>query len=313
VDPTTDVLATQPGSVMEIALMNDTLFFRGASIVNGKFDLVALAKDGGASRAIAEAQGIKTFAVDDMHRIGATAELFYTSSGAGILGGDVPEDGSAAVLLYVYGVSTESGYSMLAMDDDWLYVPGGVGGVARIAKNAHGSPGQVIANEEYPSAIRVDADFVYWLSSDPHGGDRLKSLRKARKSDGPAVTLATDDGFLDREEAGLRLAMDDEALYFGDRKNHKIAKYPKSGGDPVVLVEGTDADWVLGLVVDGGNAYWINGASGPRTLNRVSTSGGAVERIATFEASAYGLVHEGKTFYYTTNSAPGAVTRVSCK
>ena len=98
-------------------------------------------------------------------------------------------------------------------------------------------------------------------------------------------------------------------------------KYPKSGGAPVVLAQGADADWVMGVVVDGGNAYWINGvadgllpAVAPRMLNRVSTLGGAVQHIATLEESAYALVHDGNAFYYTTyvETGPGAVKRVSC-
>jgi hypothetical protein len=70
-------------------------------------------------------------------------------------------------------------------------------------------------------------------------------LRKAPKSAGAAITLATDVGLENGGfEVGLRFAMDDAALYWGDRKDHLLVKYPKSGGAPVVLAQGADADWV---------------------------------------------------------------------
>ena len=294
-----DVLATTPASTLEISVDHDFLFFRADASFDG-LDLLAMPKQGGTPAALLKGVELWNFVVDDK-------EVFYDQGNSQILA--IPRAGGDAHLVF-RGAPTST-IGGMAIDGDTLFFSVD-SEVYRADKSGTGI--QQLARGELPSPLLVDATNVYWVNAYDYGAVASNALRAVSKTGAAApVTLATDSGF-EGGEVDLRFAMDDAAIYWADRKNHKLTRYPKAGGSPLVLAQGADAGWIVSVVTSGASVYFIEGLGDKRSFNRVPTSGGAVEHLLTLEGSAYALVHDGDVFYYTTNFAqPGAVKRLTCQ
>jgi hypothetical protein len=290
---------------MEVAFRTDTIYFR-AQAQESRLDLLSLSMDTPhPATALLQNDYIYNFEVDDKDIYYATLDQIRA----------IPRSGGAPSTLYENTAKTGS-IGGPVLDNDWVYLTYG-GAILRVPKS--GGNAVTIASNELPGHLRVDEQYVYWVNTFPYGGNAPLSLRRAAKQGGgSSETLATDDGIVDGE-ANLRFAIDHLHVYWADRKNHRIVRYPKWGDPTVILAQGADAGWVVSLVVIGNYVYFIEGLGDTRALRRVSTAGGAVEQLATLEGSAYALAWAPDAyfgdpiFYYTTYFAnPGAVKRVTC-
>jgi hypothetical protein len=161
-------------------------------------------------------------------------------------------------------------------------------------------PVVIAAEQPGPSAIAIDAGFVYWN----HAGRDL--IRKAPRRGGPVVTLFDGGG----EVGGHSLAVDADSIYFD--RGFEVMRVPKAGGAaahvadipslPAVIVADDDGgvyvatsdsvaqhargggeSRMLGsdtniwdVAVDATHVYWVSEGG----VRRVAKGGGVVELLA---------------------------------
>jgi hypothetical protein len=235
--------------------------------------------------------------------------IFYTTGNSAFT---MPKAGGPAQLLYqapqpYLGTPVSDGSDIYVASDD---------GIDRLP-NA-GGKATVIANE-LAFALAVDATNLYWLGGSLAGPNPLKAVAK---TGGTAVSLAPDLGqaygdpttsFSD-SETQLRFVRDGDAIYWGNRRDHQLVKYPTSGGAPTVLAQGDVAGWILSIAVYNGWVVWVEGAAGPtRRLFAMPVTGGDARQIASVDGSAWALVPDATGFYFSTfYASPGAVKHISC-
>lgn len=157
----------------------------------------------------------------------------------------------------------------------------------------------IAAKQPGPSAIALNADFVYWNNA----GRGM--IRKAPRRGGPVVTLFDGGG----ELGGHSIAVDVDSVYFD--RGLEVMRVPKAGGPathvadipslPAVIVADDDGVYVatsdrvgqhargggesraLGadtdiwdVAVDATHVYWVSGDG----VRRVAKGGGVVELLA---------------------------------
>ena len=197
-------------------------------------------------------------------------------SGLGVGGAVAPgpeAGGSDGAATQVFpGEGTGYNYWALAVDDQNVYVTdatGPDGNVLQIPKG--GGDATILARRQMlPLAVRVDADQVYFLTSDalkrvPVGGNAPETLAEA--TDGQYGAIATDA----------------EHVYWTNyTQPGSVQRVPKAGGEVVTLAEG-DAN-PSGLVLQAGLLYWT--ALSDDRIRSVPAAGGRGDCVRRRRARA---------------------------
>lgn len=174
---------------------------------------------------------------------------------------------SAPVVL----ASNQNYPTCVAADDARVYWANWKGGdIASVALEG-GAVTQLVTGM-HPHHLRIDANNVYFTSSDPGRSvdDTSKSatvVSVPRAGGKPKVLVS---GLVDANA----IAIDATTVYYGDNSTGTVAKVPIAGGAPQVLAQGIPQ---LGDIdVDATHVYWIGGGDlgVPATVSRVDKNGG---------------------------------------
>ncbi|HEY6463795.1 MAG TPA: hypothetical protein VIY73_26680, partial [Polyangiaceae bacterium] len=147
-----------------------------------------------------------------------------------------------------------------------------------------GAPTVVATNQDYPWAIAVDDNNVYWTNYDnasaPENGGATSSgaVMKVPLTGGTPVTL--DQGL-----AGpWGIAIDATNVYYTNAGGGHVKSVPIAGGTVTTLASNQQTP--VGIAVDGTNVYWANYANG--TIGATAKGGGGgVGVLTTSNTAAY--------------------------
>ena len=184
----------------------------------------------------------------------------------------------------------------------------GTGGAIMSTPTAGGPITTLVPNQDFPWAIAVDANNIYWTNYDNgtavSGGGSTTSgtVVQASLSGGNVTTLASG------LEDPYGIAVDATNVYFTTYGGGRVKKVPIGGGAVVTLAQGLNGPCYI--AVSGGNAYWTNFGDG--TVDMISTSGtapGTPTVLATdaAQASANGIAVNSTTVFYAASNNPGAI------
>ncbi len=254
------------------------------------------------------------------------------------VGVGMSEGGCAVLAASAEGTGVGQGIAVDASHVYWIEQGFSVA-IARVAKTG-GAREEVHAPKSVPKSIAVDGERVYW----PEEGLDEYWLRAMPKSGGAVVDLAThrrdiDDVMVDgarvfftrlKDLSSLEvvslgidahdevvhgvsnssfstdLAQDAESVYWLSTSGpNEIVRADRSGAEPQVIAT---ADFITGLVVRGGFAYYMSAD----TIWRVPTSGGAPTAVfSSPAATGHVLVGDEKSLYWASNwDSKGALWRV---
>lgn len=186
-------------------------------------------------------------AVDDEH-------LFFIPHGSDAAIMRVPKDGSDVP--WPVTVAPEPG--PMALDGEHVYYAAD-GRIHRVRKDGVGEA-QELAEDEYPFAMLVVGDELWWSTGD------YGSIMSIDKTGGAPVAVVDEVSF------PTRMVADATHVYWMDTSAMIVARVPKRGDKPraaeiVVQVPGIDD-----LAVDDRYVYWSDAYAG--TINRVPKDGG---------------------------------------
>jgi biopolymer transport protein ExbD len=182
----------------------------------------------------------------------------------------------------------------IAVDDTsvycWASPAKGKWAILKVSKEG-GEPVQLVASDAYISALTVDDEYLYWLTTE-YRSEKSRLLRVSKKG-GEPTTLASFQGVAEN------LLMDQSNLYYffhfwNPETVGGLAKLKKQGGEPVTL---TKTPRVFGTGLDDKRIYWTN--TGEETLNWVDKSGGG--RIAVPVKGAGQLFIDEQGIYIATD------------
>jgi hypothetical protein len=175
--------------------------------------------------------------------------------------------------------------SRLVLDKDtayWIQRPDAGSGVIMKVPLAGGAP-TPIANFANPSALAVDADYVFVLSNPSTYTTTDGALTRMSKTGASQTPIAS--GL--RGSAGA-MALDEANVYYGTQSG--IAKVAKTGGMSTIIVP--SATTTTNVAIDSSALFWANSVFGnPDTtgyVQRSATDGSGSMQLAsaTWEAPA---------------------------
>jgi hypothetical protein len=308
-----DTLATACASTMLLAVDDQTVYFQAVDCRPGSPILLSVPRRGGIptfllTNADSDSEPYGRFTLQDQ-------SIWFTDGTAMFT---MPKTGGKAHYVNAWrpylGTPVSDGNDIYVADDEDGIIQLSAAGTAT-----------VIVHDEVAFALAVDATNLYWM-----GGifpDGPNPLRTVAKTGGTPVSLASDLGqshdddtttFVD-PETQLRFVRDGDAIYWGNRRDHQLVRYPTSGATRTVLAQGDAAGWIVSMTVYNGWVVWLEGRTGlTRRLFAMPVAGGDARQIASVDPSAWALVADATGFYFTTNSIrqsgmdPGAVKHIAC-
>jgi hypothetical protein len=186
-----------------------------------------------------------------------------------------------------------------------------------------GGPITTIAlNQDWPYAIAVDDDNVYWTNYDsqyaPGGGSGTSGSVMKQPLTGGGTPIALATGL----EGPTAIAIDATNVYFAQSVGGTIKSVPiaSTGSGPVTVLATLQTPY--GIAVQNGVVYWTNygGTTGPNgnsyaSVMSISSSGpdagGAkILTAATNAAGAYGIAVNATTIFFTAQNNTGTATSV---
>ena len=138
---------------------------------------------------------------------------------------------------------------------------GPAAGEVRRVPIAGGTPETIADRQWAPTALALDDDAIYWVTSTRNDATRGTLMRLAKKG-GKAVALAHGAWLFD-------LVLANGEVYWVDHENGLVAKMPTKGGDVTTLA--ADAKHPEHIAVDAQRAYW----SDDNGIHSVPIDGGA--------------------------------------
>ncbi len=224
-------------------------------------------------------------AVDD-------TDVYWSGSDVGLVQ-KVSKMGGAPVTL-----AMPVGARGLALDDAFVYWASDAG-IGRVPK-AGGAPQMLGAATGYPWFIAVDDTTAYWTD---HMGGHVMAAPK----DGSVPPVAIVTGL----QITFGLALSSDHVFFTDNAAEELLSVPKTGGQPTVMVAGTQAPWAI--AVDATTAYWTE-ACGPDcgAVRSIPQNGGAPATVAEMLDSPGSVVVHGGSLYFADfgETGSGAILRV---
>src|SRR5262249_173078 len=145
---------------------------------------------------------------------------------------------------------------------------------------------QLVTGQEFPGAIAVLADELYWTNDVNNG-----SVMQLPLSGGPPAPLATGT-----KTNGLAIAA--TAVDFTERTpNVLVPCVPIGGGSvtPILL----DESWPWAVAVDSTNLYWLDNTANGGVYS-VPKPGGVTVPLATAKFS-YGLAVDANDVFFSHN------------
>ncbi len=310
------VLATTQNRPIQIAVDGDHLYWVNAGSLDGAGTACdPVRSDGSVVRSSLDGTGL-TRVADGLPCPGALAvgpDGVYFSTAAGPGQGAiwrVPKSGPPVAPVAVYtGLGLV--YSLL-FDGPTLYWSEDAQSGRVMRGLADGGAPSVFAYEQVnmPRALRAEGASLYWITGYNNvGGNALGQLRGAPKAspgggfDGGATSLV----------APLRLltAMTTDATrafyaFGGEGQPGKIDTYTFGSGARATLLEGTNAELIRGLAVDGTHVFV---AGRYQSITRVELATGKAERFVTVQEFCTGIAVDATSVYVTSTEA-GKVRRV---
>ncbi len=183
----------------------------------------------------------------------------------------------------------------------------GSGGAIMSVPTSGGTPTTVVPDQDYPWAITVDSNNIYWTNYDNDGAvsggtTEMGTVLQSSLNGGNVITLAST------LEDPYGIAVDASNVYFTTYAGGRVKKVPIGGGSVTVLAENLNNPCYLAVI--GGNLYWTNYGDG--TVQTIPTSGtapGTPTTLATDAAgnNANGIAVSGSTVFFAASNDPGAI------
>src|SRR5262249_33517412 len=98
-----------------------------------------------------------------------------------------------------------------------------------------------------PSAIALDATYIYWGDSTYDGN---APIYRKPKAGGTKTTLVSG-----RNQAIEGIAVDDTNVYYIESAAHEVWSVPKAGGTPMLMAAGGVLQYPRGIAVDDAFVY----------------------------------------------------------
>ncbi len=136
--------------------------------------------------------------------------------------------------------------------------------------------------------VQDDAYYFVGIAADEMAGTPGGLLRIERADTSKQLVLS------EQGQYPVGLALDTTDVYVADMFAGTVARLPKTGGAPRVLVSGLDAP--SSVFVDAKNVYFTTASA----VRRVPKGGGAITTIATRQDSPGDVVADGKYVFWST-------------
>ena len=143
-----------------------------------------------------------------------------------------------------------------------------------------------------PQGLAVDAQNVYWVADDG-------SVAYVPIAGGSSTPLATEGG------SGLMVAVDATTVYW--TSGYAVWAVPIAGGTASLV--GHALNWADGVAVDATRLYWTDMEQVYYT-SKTNTSQGSLP-LYQFEPAPYGLVSDGTSIYWTSQSMDASVMKTT--
>jgi hypothetical protein len=108
------------------------------------------------------------------------------------------------------------------------------------------------SNQDFPTDIDADADYVYWANRGYATG--AFSVNRVPITGGTPSVLATSS----RSGISTSIAVDGTSVYYTDNDTHALMKMAKDGTGKTVLVPNVFQYALHGLAVDSTSIYWLD-------------------------------------------------------
>jgi len=187
----------------------------------------------------------------------------------------------------------------------------GSGGAILSVPTGGGTVTTVVPNQDYPWAIAVDGNNVYWTNYDNDGAvgggeTSMGSVLQAPVGGGSVTTLAMG------LEDPYGIAVDSNNVYFTTYAGGRVKKVPIGGGTVVTLAQNLNNPCYI--AVNGSSVYWTNYGDG--TLQSIATSGttpGTPVTLTTDDANdnANGIATSGSNIFFAASNDPGGVYSIA--
>jgi len=241
-------------------------------------------------------------------------------------------------------ITLASGHPVgLAVRDSTVYFsdPSRADGTVLEVPVEGGSPTVISADNNFPNALAVEADTLYWVDSVPGRSAVMGLLPGSATStlatsqffagyiavDSRGIYVSDYDGqsadhtgnilsvplgggtptmLAANQKGPLSLVVNDTGLYWVNYEGGSIMQLTFDGGTPVALATGQNSP--ARLAVDAVNVYWTNGGDG--TVVKLPRSGGAPTVLARGQKTPLGVAVDEQAVYWT-NSGDGTVMKTS--
>jgi sugar lactone lactonase YvrE len=179
-----------------------------------------------------------------------------------------------------------------------------------------GTPQAIATNQDYPWAIAVDDNNVYWTTYDgsaaqPNGAASASgALWKAPLTGGAPVML---DSAL---SGPWGIAVDGTNIYFSTYTGNRIKSVPiaSTGAGPetvVAVIPAGPGGAPLGIAVDDTNVYYTSAGGGVYSIAKTAVMGTPTEVVSPNAVTGgYNVVVSGATLYFSDDGQSGNVYSV---
>lgn len=168
-------------------------------------------------------------------------------------------------------------------------------------------PAELVGNQQYPGAIAVQGDFVYWATEVPRDQtmNETRAIRRVLRTGGPPADIMPTGNARARA-----IAVDETFVYWYERKDPEdvvdcgaekpdgLRRVPTSGGSPESLYDQCFNDQDVTLTTDSARLYFS-----AEDWNRVYSIDKAdktqFQEIAYDERNPMSVVVDGKGVYWT--------------
>jgi hypothetical protein len=172
-----------------------------------------------------------------------------------------------------------------------------VDGTINRAPLAGGTPASLVALQDLPLGVAVDASYIYWANQGSGFGDG--TINKAPIAGGPVTILATGQA----KPSGV--AVDASHVYWANLANGTINEVPLAGGPVTTLADGQPSP--VGVAVDAHHIYWATQGRGgfpfvSGTINEVPLAGGTVTTMYSGQTGATGVAVDASHIYWANGN-----------